>query len=161
MITTLKQLNEVKLRQAQERYKSIPQHLVYTKPLKDKTANELTTAIKYWCEHHGFQVSRVNVMGIPKDNRRIVTDVLGFQKQIGSVEYRPSGSTKGASDLSIIFRAKSGTVVPWEVEVKIKDRQSMSQKEYQRKVETAGGTYSIVHSFEEFINIFIELYNMK
>jgi len=153
MITTLKQLNEVKLRQAQERYKSIPEHLVYTKPLKDKTANELTTAIKYWCEHHGFQVSRVNVMGIPKDNRRIVTDVLGFQKQIGTVEYRPSGSTKGASDLSAIIRGRSV-----EIEIKVgKDRQSPAQREYQRKVEAAGGVYIIARSFDDFVDQMIEV----
>ncbi len=46
------------------------------------------------------------------------------------------------------------------IEVKIgKDRQSDSQKEYQRKVEKAGGIYIIIGTFDEFIKHYAEISN--
>lgn len=133
-----------------------PEHLQIPikMPASLTTANGLQAAIVRWCEAHGYQAERVNVMGIPIDNRKIVTDVVGFQKQIGSIEYRPSGSKKGSADVhaSLPLRGSNGYAVSCKFEVKIgKDRQSEAQKSYQQEVEKSGGVYVIIRSFEEFL----------
>jgi len=43
-------------------------------------------------------------MGIPIDHRRVVTDVLGRKRMIGSVEWRRSGSTVGSADISATIK---------------------------------------------------------
>jgi len=143
---TIKQLNDLEREAARRKHPTIPERLLVSKIHTDRTANGLTKAIQRWAELMGYQAKRVNVMGIPVDNRQIVTDYLGLKRQIGSVQYRPSGSTKGSADLSLIIKGRA-----IEVEIKIgNDRQSPAQKEYQAKVERAGGVYLIAKSFTEF-----------
>ena len=77
----------------------------------------------------------------------MVTDVLGRSRVIGSVEWRPSGTTKGSADISAIIRGQSV-----KIEVKIgHDRQSDAQRDYQASVEQAGGMYYIARNFTDFI----------
>lgn len=147
MKTELQRLNELERTFAEKKHPTIPKEWLYSRKHKDTKANDLTKCIMRWAELNGHQAKRVNVMGIPKDNRRVVTDCLGFQKTIGSVEWRPSGSTRGASDISLICQGRA-----YEVEIKIgKDRQSEVQRSYQAKVERAGGVYIIARSFSDFI----------
>jgi len=143
---TLKQLNDLERTAAREKHPTIPERLLVSRTHTDRTANGLTKAIQRWAELMGYQAKRVNVMGIPVDNRQVVTDYLGMKRQIGSVQYRPSGSTKGAADISIIAQGRA-----IECEIKVgNDRQSPAQREYQVKVERAGGVYLIAHTFEQF-----------
>ncbi|MGV8947569.1 MAG: hypothetical protein ACOH1N_14165 [Lutibacter sp.] len=117
--------------------------------MEDRTANGLTKLIIRWCQLHGFQAERISVTGRPIDETKIVTDVFGHQKKIGSIHWIPPSMTKGTADISAIIKGKSV-----KIEVKIgKDIQSEVQKKYQKTVEDAGGLYFIARSFEQIINL--------
>ena len=114
---------------------------------RDDTANGLTRLIIDHIKLHGGQAERVNSMGVPLDKRRLVTDILGRSRMIGSVEWRRSGGTMGSADISATVKGKAV-----KIEVKIgHDRQSPAQKEYQRQVEQAGGLYFIAKDFTAFV----------
>jgi hypothetical protein len=70
--------------------------------------------------------------------------------KIGSGKWIPGSMTRGSADISATIKGRSV-----KIEVKMKDKQSPDQKRYQQQVEAAGGIYIIVHSMDEFI----ELYN--
>jgi hypothetical protein len=86
-------------------------------------------------------------MGIPTDTRREVTDISGHRRTIGSLTWRPSGSTVGSADISATINGRSV-----KIEVKIgKDRQSEAQRQYQAAIEQAGGLYYIARDFSTFV----------
>ena len=135
---------------------SIPPQCRIAPKYSDKNANGLTKCIVSWLKLSGWQAERINTMGRPIDNTRVVTDCIGRKCRIGSVTWIPSGVTKGSVDISATVASRSV-----KIEVKIgRDRQSEAQKEYQRKVEAAGGIYIIAKTFDEFLiwydNIIIE-----
>ena len=114
---------------------------------RDDTANGLTRCIIEWIRLHGGQAERINTTGVPVDRRRLVTDVLGNTRTIGSIEWRRGGGTAGSADISATIKSKSV-----KIEVKIgKDRQSPAQREYQRQIEAAGGLYYIARNFTSFV----------
>ena len=136
-----------------------PKKAAYTKPEavkrleqvtgnkhRDDTANELTRCIIDYIEYKGGQAERINTTGIPIDSRRQVTDITGRTRNIGSLTWRPSGSTVGSADISATINGRSV-----KIEVKIgKDRQSEAQRRYQQAIERAGGLYYIARNFTEF-----------
>ncbi len=114
---------------------------------RDDTANGLTRCIIAYLKYRGWQAERINTTGIPIDSRRQVTDITGRTRSIGSLTWRPSGSTAGSADISATINGRSV-----KIEVKIgKDRQSEAQKAYQREVEAAGGLYYIARDFTSFV----------
>ena len=120
---------------------------------RDDTANGLTNAIIQYLQLHGHQAERINTMGRPIDNSRTFTDCIGRQRRIGGVKWIPSGSTPGSADISATIGGRSV-----KIEVKIgRDQQSQAQKEYQRKVEQAGGAYMIATSFDSFLEQIINI----
>ena len=126
---------------------SIPPQCRVAPKYNDKTANGLTKCIVSWLKMSGWQAERINVMGRPIDNTRVVTDCIGRKRRIGSVDWIPSGVTKGSADISATVSGRS-----IKIEVKVgRDKQSEAQKEYQRKVEAAGGIYIIATDFASFL----------
>lgn len=118
----------------------------------DKTANGLTKCIIDFINFSGGQAERINTMGRMLDNTKVVTDVLGNKKMIGSKKYIPSTGTKGSADISATIRGRSV-----KIEVKIgKDRQSEYQKQYEQSITQAGGVYVIAKDFDGFIEWFNE-----
>lgn len=116
---------------------------------EDKTANGLTQLILKWCKIHGHQAERISIMGRPINRTRIVTDVIGHRRKIGSVQWAKSSMTKGTADISATINGKSV-----KIEVKIgRDRQSEAQKKYQQSVEQAGGIYLIARSFDQVVSL--------
>lgn len=114
---------------------------------RDDTANGLTKCILAYIKYKGGQAERVNTMGIPKDNRKQVTDIMGHCRTIGSVEWRTSGTTKGSADISATIRGRSV-----KIEVKVgKDRMSAAQRQYKASIEAAGGLYYIARDFTGFV----------
>jgi hypothetical protein len=82
------------------------------------------------------------------DNSRVVTDVLGFRRKIGSGKWIKGTTTNGTADISATIQGRS-----IKIEVKAgADKQRQAQKEYQRSIEQAGGIYIIVHCFADFLN---------
>ena len=113
---------------------------------RDDTANGLTRCIIGYLHFKGWQAERINTTGIPIDTRQQATDILGRIRTIGSVQWRPSGSTVGSADISATIKGRSV-----KIEVKIgKDRQSEAQRQYQATIEQAGGIYYIARNFTDF-----------
>lgn len=118
----------------------------------DKTANSLTTCVIDWIKLNGGQAERVSNEGRIIDNRKIVTNVIGQQKMIGSITRIKGSGKRGTSDVHSTINGRS---VKWEV--KMKDKQSDHQRAYQAEIEAAGGKYFIVHDFKEFIEYYYSL----
>lgn len=124
-----------------------PEYARSTRNYTDRTANGLTKCIIDWLIFSGHQAERINSTGRYLDNSKVVSDVLGTKKRIGSGKWIPGTRTKGTADISATIRGKSV-----KIEVKMKDRQSPDQKAYQEAIEKAGGLYWICHSMDEFLN---------
>ena len=144
--TSIQRLKELYLR---EHYKdsNFPRQCRIAPNYSDRTANGLTKCIVDFLRLSGHQAERINTMGRPIDNTQVITDCIGKKRRIGSMQWIPSGVTKGSADVSAIIAGRSV-----KIEVKAgKDRQSEVQREYQRKVEAAGGIYLIATDFESFL----------
>lgn len=148
----MKMLSEMHLEDNRIRHPNFPDSARPRKRYTDKTTNGLTNCIKDFLNFSGHQAERVNVMARARDKRKTVYDTMGGAKQIGSIEYIPSGSTPGTSDISSIVFG-----LPWKIEIKRKDSQSPEQKKYQENVERAGGRYNIYKDFETFYNDYLQL----
>jgi hypothetical protein len=151
-MTPLQQLTELdwQIRCANTRMR--PDYVVKTK-YSDKTANGLTKAIISWINLNGYQAERISTTGRYVDNSKIVTDVLGNRKKIGSGKYIKGTGTNGSADISATIKGKS-----IKIEVKIgKDKQSEAQIKYQQMIEKAGGIYFIAKNFDDFYNFYITL----
>jgi F0F1-type ATP synthase alpha subunit len=123
-------------------------YVVRTKYI-DTTANGLTKCVIDYINFSGGQAERISNTGRYIDESRIVTDVLGNRKKIGSGKYIKGTGTNGTADISATFKGKS-----IKIEIKMKDKQSEAQKEYQQAIERAGGIYFICHNFDEFLEKF-------
>jgi hypothetical protein len=125
-----------------------PNYVVKNK-FNDNTANELTKSVIRHINLIGGQAERISNTGRYIDESRIVTDVLGNRKKIGTGKYIKGTGTNGTADISATFKGKS-----IKIEIKMKDKQSEVQKEYQQAIERAGGIYFICHTFDEFLEKF-------
>jgi len=122
----------------------------------DKTANNLTKLVIRFIQFHGGQAERINTTGRPIDGTKKVKDVIGREYRIGSVTWIPGTGTKGSADVSSTIAGKS---VKWEI--KMKDQQSPYQKKYQADIERAGGFYFVIHSFNEFYEIYQKYFTQQ
>jgi len=144
---TLKDLSESYHKRDCIKYPSMPPAYIPLRKYTDKTANGLTKCIIDFLELNGFQAERISNTGRYLDNKRIVTDVLGYKRQIGSGKYIKGTGTNGTADISATIHGRSV-----KIEVKIgKDRQSEVQKQYEIDITTAGGQYWIAKDFEGFM----------
>ena len=141
----LLELEKLANAEAKRRHPGIDPRYIPPRTYFDNNANALTKSVMAWLSLNHHHAERINTMGRPIDNRKIVTDVLGHKRQIGSVTWIKTAGQKGSSDISAVINGRAV-----RIEVKILDRQSQEQKEYQRQVEAAGGTYIIVRSFQAF-----------
>ena len=151
-MTPLQQLTELDWQIRCSESRMPPEYIVQTK-FTDKTANGLTKAIVKWINLNGYQAERISTSGRWIDNSKVVTDVLGNQKKIGSGKYIKGSGTKGSADISATIKGKS-----IKIEVKIgKDKQSEAQVEYQKAIERAGGIYFIAKDFTSFYEFYTTL----
>lgn len=150
-MTPLQQLTELDWQIRCSESRMPPEYIVRTK-YTDKTANGLTKAIVKWINLNGYQAERISTSGRWVDNSKIVTDVLGNRKKIGSGKYIKGSGTKGSADISATIKGKS-----IKIEVKMKDKQSEAQKEYQKAIERAGGIYFIAKDFNSFYEFYTTL----
>jgi len=151
-MTPIQQLTELDWQIRCSESRMPPEYIVRTK-FTDKTANGLTKAIVKWINLNGYQAERISTSGRWVDNSKVVTDVLGNQKKIGSGKYIKGSGTKGSADISATIKGKS-----IKIEVKIgKDKQSEAQIEYQKAIERAGGIYFIAKDFTSFYHFYTTL----
>jgi preprotein translocase subunit SecA len=145
-------LREMALADNRMRHPDFPELARSVRSYSDRTANGLTKCIIDYLNLSRHQAERINSSGRPIDRTKIVTDVLGSKRRIGSMKWIPGAGTKGTADISATINGRSV-----KIEVKMKDRQSPDQKRYEEQVIRAGGLYWIVRSFEEFLNRYNEL----
>ena len=115
------------------RNSTIPAGCRFVSKFRDDTANNLTKSIQVWCKINGAHFQRQNCQGQYDPKLKI---------------WRKSGSTKGISDVLIVYKGQT-------INIEIKygsDRQSDRQKQVQSSIESAGGIYWIIRTFDEFIN---------
>ena len=145
----LKTLRELALSHSRNRYPAMPEYARCTKSYNDRTANSLTRCVIDFLNFSGWQAERINSTGRPLDNRKVVTDILGDMRRVGSVKWLPTSGQKGTADISATINGRSV-----KIEVKMKDRQSENQKRYEEQVIRAGGLYWLVRSFAEFLSFY-------
>ncbi len=114
-------------------------------PYTDKTANGLTRMVMDWIKFNKGQSERINVTG-RFIKAKMITDVVGFKRQVGNDKWIKSSGTKGSADISATIKGRSV-----KIEVKIgKDKMSEDQFKYQEAIEKAGGIYYIAKDFDSF-----------
>lgn len=149
MTAALKILNELAFREMKRKYPSVP----YPPPppgCKDKTANQLTRSIIKFLQLHEHQAERISVTGRAIDRRKVVSDVLGSRRMIGSLQWIHPTMTPGTADISATINGRSV-----KIEVKIcHDKMSEAQKKYQADIERAGGVYYIAKDFQSFYEFY-------
>lgn len=116
----------------QKKLKYPGQPYLCKKSLRDDTANSLTACIQEWAKVNNCHSQRMNTTG-------------QYDYKLG--RYRKSGSTKGVSDMLIIYK---GYTINLEIKIG-KDKQSKDQIKIQESIEQAGGIYMIVKSFDDFL----------
>ena len=149
MIAVLSQLRELSIAHSRTRYPDLPEAARCTRNYTDKTANGLTKCIIDFLRFSGHQAERINSTGRYLDNSKVVSDVLGSKRRIGSGKWIRGSGQKGTADISATIWGKSV-----KIEVKMRDRQSPDQFRYQQTVERAGGCYWLVRSFEDFMKFY-------
>lgn len=141
----LKPLKDLLMKENKTRYPNLPEYARAIPKFKETTANDLTKSIIKFLQLSGWQAERISVTGRYIDNSKIVTDCIGRQRKIGTGKWIKPAMTVGTADISSIIKGRSV-----KIEIKMKDKQSIEQIEYQKQVERAGGIYIIVHNFDEF-----------
>jgi hypothetical protein len=147
-----KLLEDLYLKQTKKNYPYFPEYAIPMEKFSDTSANDLTKTICKFITYIDGQAERISNQGQYRDNKKIVTDVLGRQRTVGSGTWTKGQGTNGTADISAIYRGKS-----YKIEVKIgKDRMSQAQLRYKQEVERAGAVYIIARNFDDFINEFRE-----
>jgi hypothetical protein len=137
-----------RLHLAENRFKfpSLPECARVAPAYNDRDSNSLTRCIIDFIRLTGGQAERVAVTGRYLDNTRIVTDVLGRSRRIGTAKWIKPSMQPGTADISATINGRSV-----KIEVKVGfDEQSQAQKRYQAEVEQAAGIYYIARTFSEF-----------
>ena len=147
-MTAIKELKELYKSDHIKRYPNLPEYARTIPKYIDSTANGLTKCIIDYCQFKGWFAERTGNEGRVIDGRKNYIDSIGHRKTIGTIKRIPSSGTKGTSDIKAVI---NGRMIAIEVKIG-KDRQSQVQKDYQAKIENAGGLYWIVKTFEDFIN---------
>ncbi len=114
------------------RNSSIPVQYRFKRSFRDDTANGLAACIEAWAKINGAFYQRQNSQGRYDSRLKM---------------WRKSGTTKGIADVQVTYKGKT-----FNLEIKIgKDRQSEVQKQAEAKIKSAGGHYSIVRNFNDFL----------
>lgn len=148
-MTALKELRLLALAESRRKHPTLPDSARYIKPYNDRTANALTRAVIDYLRFSGWQAERINCTGRLQDNTKVVTDVLGDSRRVGSVKWLPTSGQKGTADISAVIRGRAV-----KIEIKMTDTQSPVQKTYQQQVERSGGLYWLCRNFIDFITYY-------
>lgn len=147
-----------------KKYPNMPRYAIAIPKFSDNGANELTQCILKFCKYKGYQAERISNTGRVMDNTKMIKDVLGRTRIIGSIDYIKGTGTNGTADISATIPVNiAGRKIGMSVKIEVKygrDRQSEAQKKYQKMIEDAGGVYIIVRSFDDFIDKYNELTNV-
>lgn len=137
------------LEEHRKKYPAIPDSYRAIPKFEDKTTNGLTKCIITFLRLKGHHVERTGNEGRIVDNRQTVTDIIGRQRIIGSINRIPSSGMNGTSDLKCCL---GGRFIAIEIKNKqTNDKQRPTQAAYQQIVENSGGEYVIATSLNQFV----------
>lgn len=127
----------------------------YTNPTipKYKTANGLQKFCINYCNWLGHHLERTNNMGVPiKKSYEKFNIITGKLVTVDNgIEWRKGNGVKGSSDLKgHINNPKHKFPIPIYIEIKIKDKQSAEQIDYEKNITNTGALYCIVKTPEDF-----------
>ena len=123
-----------------KRHPDFPDAYRPAKKYQTSTANGLTKAVVDFLNFSGHFATRINNTGTWVRDK--------WSK--GGGYYRPSTQVRGIADIDALIKGRKVAI-----EIKIgSDRQSEAQKEYQAKIERAGGFYWIVKDFDQFFELY-------
>jgi hypothetical protein len=145
MKPSLKQLSDLQHAYACSRTKMPTDYVVRTKYI-DTTANGLTKCVIDWLIFNGHRADRISSAGRYIDESKIVTDIMGHRKKIGSGKYIKSQTSNGYADINATIFGFSVMI-----EVKMKDKMSEAQIKFAEAERKAGGQYWVSHNFDEFL----------
>lgn len=124
----------------------------------DKNTKGLTKCVVQFLIANNHLANEQHTTGTMIDKRQTITDCIGRQRQIGSIQWGNSRDEVGRADILAKIRIPYKDrfiLVAWEIEIKFgKDRQSQKQKDYQNKIEGLDGRYDIIHTFDDFILLY-------
>ena len=148
----LQHLKQLILEDGKKRHPNMPAHAiavnVWTTAKPEK--RELRRICKF-IELSGGIANITDSSAVRIDNRKSYVDSVGFNRTIGSVEFRKNPNFKaGHSDISAVWHGAALFIELKRIYSKGKDSQSKLQKVFEESVTQSGGTYVIVHSFEHF-----------
>jgi len=156
-MTHKERYNDAHFEWFKKRYPAAYKNELYAPPVmpKIKTANGLTTFCANYIKWTNGHLERTNNMGVPVKKKIPKFNIFsGKLEQLdGGIEWRKGTGAKGSSDLKghiVTPNHKYG--LPVYIEIKIKDKQSEDQKEYERKINSTGGLYAVVHNPDEFFS---------
>jgi hypothetical protein len=148
---SVKLLEVMAMDEARRKHPNIPDYVLAPRRYRDDSSNELTRAIIDYLRYNGHQVERCAVTGRYLDQSKTVTDTLGFARRIGSGKLIKGSMQPGIVDISATIRGRS-----IKIEIKMRNKQSPDQKQYQAAIERAGGAYWLVRNFDEFLRFYTE-----
>ena len=156
-------LEELYINYTKQNYPNFPEYAIPKEKFSDKTANELTKTICKFITYIGGQAERISNQGQYRDNTKVVTDVLGRQRTIGSGTWTKGQGTNGTADISstIPIKMKNGQTIGLSLKIEVKfgkDRMSQAQGRYKEEIEKTGGRYMIAKDFDSFLIEFREIY---
>ena len=140
-------LEELYINYTKQNYPNFPEYAIPKEKFSDKTANELTKTICKFITYIGGQAERISNQGQYRDNTKVVTDVLGRQRTIGSGTWTKGQGTNGTADISstIPIKMKNGQTIGLSLKIEVKfgkDRMSQAQGRYKQEIEKTGGRIS-------------------
>ena len=158
-MTYKERYNEIHKEWSKNKFPSVHKDGFYTEPksLKLNTANGLTNWIINFMTWTGNHAERTNTMGRPISKTAPKMNI--FTGQIvnvpNGIEWQKGTGRKGSSDIKGTIKVNyQKFAIPIFIEIKIKDKQSADQVEYQEAISKAGGLYVICHNPDEFLNFY-------
>jgi hypothetical protein len=146
----LQTLINMRIEQDKAKFPKVPDYGRVKPNFEDATSNGLTNCIiQFLNMTDGCHAERISSEGRVIDDRKTFENVIGQTVTKGSIKRIKSSGQVGTADISATVLGRSV-----KIEVKIKDRQSEAQREYQRQIENAKGYYLIAKNFEDFYNWF-------
>lgn len=123
-------------------------------PHKQYHSKQLEKIIIKVLNKSGSIAVKVKNAGQYLDKSKQVTDVVGRVRTVGSKGFvRDTNVIKGMADI----RADIIGGLTWYIEVKIDDRQSEVQKEFESKITGLGHHYTIVRTVDDFMEQYSRL----
>jgi hypothetical protein len=140
-------LRELSKAISDKNHPNVPLHCRPNKPLSDSSANALTKAIIAYFDYKGIKAWREASEGRYLKGKEY-TDMFGRKKEEKGMYIPRASSNKGAGDIMAVIPPHGKML---SVEVKHgKDYQKPDQKEFQKELESMGGIYIIVKTWQDF-----------